>query len=104
MKILLVAPHYPPRFIAGVELATRRLAQRLQAAGHATSVVAVERLGVAPSDQPEPLRVEETADEGVRVWRLSLRAVEGPQAFASTYRPLDVETWLVDWLTREQPA
>jgi glycosyltransferase involved in cell wall biosynthesis len=104
MKILLVAPHYPPRFIGGVELATRRLAQRLHAAGHATSVVAVEQLGVAPSDQPEPLQVEQTDDEGVRVWRLSLRAVEGQQAFASTYRPREVESWLVDWLTREQPS
>lgn len=100
MKILLVSPHYPPRFIGGVERIARRLAHRLRAAGHTPTVVAVERLGV---EQRYQRLAEVSDDDGVTVWRLSLpREAEG-KAFASTYRPRAAEAWLRDWLARERP-
>jgi len=100
MKILLVAPHYPPRFIGGVELYTRRLAHRLRAAGHRIAVAAMERLD---ADQPEPLRVEETNEDGVTVCRLATRKAPGARAFADTYQHPAIEAWLADWLARERP-
>jgi glycosyltransferase involved in cell wall biosynthesis len=100
MKILLVSPHYPPRFIGGVERIARRLAHRLRDAGHAPTVVAVERLGVEPRS---PRLAEVSDDEGVPVWRLSLPREAEDEAFASTYRPRGAEAWLRDWLARERP-
>jgi glycosyltransferase involved in cell wall biosynthesis len=100
MKILLVAPHYPPRFIGGVERIARRLAHRLRAAGHAPTVVAVERLGVERTYQ----RLADVSDDdGVTVWRLSLPREAEDAAFASTYRPRGAEAWLRDWIARERP-
>jgi glycosyltransferase involved in cell wall biosynthesis len=100
MKVLLVAPHYPPQFIGGVELCTERLAHRLRAAGHETSVVAVERVG---ADQAERLQIESTDEDGVAVFRLSLAAADQAHAFSYSYRHPDVETWLEGWLRRERP-
>lgn len=107
MKILLVAPHYPPRYIGGVELIAQRLAHRLRAAGHAVCVIAVERVGVEPQD---PQLAEVTDDDGVTVWRLSLprslpqpHEPDGETAFEASYRPRGAEAFIRNWLARERP-
>jgi glycosyltransferase involved in cell wall biosynthesis len=100
MKILLAAPHYPPRFIGGVELYTRRLAHRLRAAGHQIAVVAMERLD---ADQPEPLRVDHAFDDGVTVYRMATGKRAGAPAFVETYLQPEIEAWIGAWLARERP-
>jgi glycosyltransferase involved in cell wall biosynthesis len=101
MTIVLVSPHYPPRFIGGVEHYTRRLAQRLRVAGHDVRVVAVERLD---ADHAEAVQVDETSDDGVPVSRLSLRRVDARGAATYTYDHPDIRAWFHGWLVRERPA
>lgn len=101
MKVLLVAPHYPPRFVGGVELATQRLAQRLHEAGHEAAVMAVEALGV--DDAPDGIRVAADDDAGVSVWRLSVARPPAAERLLHAYRPPGVERWLTAWLARERP-
>ena len=100
MKLLLVAPHYPPRFLGGVELCTQRLAHRFRAQGHDVTVVAVEQLGAA---QLPPVTVDIDDDGGVRVLRLSLATPDDDARFDATYRDPHVESWLASWLREERP-
>jgi glycosyltransferase involved in cell wall biosynthesis len=100
MKLLLVSPHYPPRFLGGVELCTQRLAHRFRAEGHEVSVVAVERLAAT---QSEPLQVDADDDAGVRVFRLAVATAADDSRFEATYHDRHVEAWLTSWLRREQP-
>jgi glycosyltransferase involved in cell wall biosynthesis len=101
LKIALLSPHYPPRYIGGVEAYTRRIGRRLRAAGQDVVIAAVERID---ANQPDPVQVEATDDEGLRVWRLSIRAFDARARFVATYAHPDVEIWLRDWLARERPA
>ena len=97
MKILLVSPHYPPRFMGGVEVYTQRLARALSARNHAVQIVAVDAIDGASVDG---IQVETTLDAGVEVSRLSLPAAQG---FRNTFHRPEVERWLRDHLDRHRP-
>ncbi len=45
MKLLIVAPHFPPAHVGGVEVIARGHAEWMQQAGHQVGVVCVEHLG-----------------------------------------------------------
>jgi glycosyltransferase involved in cell wall biosynthesis len=96
MRILQVAPHYPPRFVAGVEVYTQRVARALAARGHAVRVVAVDAIGGAAAG----VGVETTADGNVEVSRLSLPA---PRTFRDSFHRGEVERWFLDHLERHRP-
>ena len=94
MKILLVAPHFPPRYTAGVEQITARLATALSARGFAVQVACVESLN---PHQPEPMSVTSDSVGDVSVHRLSLR----PAGFQSSYDDPHVRHWMSGLLARE---
>jgi len=73
MKITLVVHHFPPKYLGGVEIYTRRLARWLLAHGHAVQVVCIETVN------PQiPSAVLATLDnyEGISVWRLDWNPVK----------------------------
>lgn len=67
MRILLPVHHFPPRYSAGAELYTLRLAKGLLGRGHQVEVVCVESI----SQGDDRLTVVRDEYEGVPVWRLS---------------------------------
>jgi glycosyltransferase involved in cell wall biosynthesis len=67
MKILIVSPHFPPRYIGGVEMYTKRLADMLLARGERPEVVAAERVDITQSS----MKVERESEFGYPVHRLS---------------------------------
>lgn len=91
MRVLLVTPHFPPRYIAGVELITARLAASLLARGHEPEVVCVESLA---AEARTPIAVSKDAVSAIPVHRLALR----PTEFGSSYHDPHVEEWLVECL------
>jgi glycosyltransferase involved in cell wall biosynthesis len=97
MKILLVSPHYPPRFMGGVEVYTQRVAHALAARNHTVLVVAVDAID---GKSANGIGVQTTLDAGVEVSRLSLPAAHG---FRETFHRVDVEQWLLDYLDRHRP-
>jgi glycosyltransferase involved in cell wall biosynthesis len=98
MNILLAAPHYPPTYVGGVELYTRRLAAYLAGRGHRCEVVAIERLDDGPT-----LAAEETNEAGTTVWRLALSSHSPEQQFRATYHDPDVERWVGNLLRERRP-
>lgn len=99
MRVLLVAPHYPPTFVAGVELYTRRLAGHLAARGHECQVVAVEHLG----STGRALEAHEVVEDGVRVFRLGLPDPQTDERFRATYHDPGLERWLEARLREWRP-
>ena len=99
MKIVLPVHHFPPRYSAGAELYTFRLARWLRAHGHQAEVVCVERID-APEDG-----IAAAYDEyqGVPVWRLSFDARRAPDALLWSYRNPLITRWFEEYLCREQP-
>jgi glycosyltransferase involved in cell wall biosynthesis len=89
MKILLVAPHFPPRNIGGVEIYTKRLADRLHEAGDCPEVVCAERI-----DAGGP-RFEATRDTafGYAVHRLSFNLAAETETLKASYHHHGVEAW-----------
>jgi len=99
MNVLLVAPHYPPTFVAGVELYTRRLATHLTARGHRCSVVAIERLG-GPSDVVDS---DTRVEEGVTVHRLRVPGMPAPAGTPASYDDPRLRAWLTTHLDAHRP-
>src|SRR5215467_13232663 len=89
MKILLVAPHFPPRQIGGVEVYTKRLADYLRKTGDSPEVICAERIGA------EAPRFEAVVDStaGYPVHRLSFNLSTAEERFKATYRCSAVEEW-----------
>ena len=100
MKIVLPVHHFPPRYSAGAELYTFRLARWLQSHGHRVEVVCVEAI-----DQGAPDELHATADryEGIPVWRLAFNLGSEENSARVHYdNPLPGE-WFADYLQRARP-
>src|SRR5688572_29820077 len=81
MKILLVTPHFPPRYVGGVEFYTKRLADYLRAQGHQLEIMCAERI-----DGPTPgLDVVRDTAPGYPVHRLSFNVSTEADSFRATY-------------------
>ena len=77
MNLLVVAPHFPPSHVGGVEAYTKMLADRMHAEGHRVSVIAVHALAGGAEDGCDA--VVDTSF-GYDVHRLTLTLAAG-QAF-----------------------
>ncbi len=92
MHIVLAVHHFPPRYVAGAELYTYRLARRLRQLGHPVDVVCVESISEGTL---EPRCVSEEY-EGIPVHRLFFNLALAPD-------PLRWEFWnpqLGEWFGR----
>lgn len=92
MKLLLVAPHYPPTYVGGVELYVQRLARYCSARGVECRVVAIERLWNAGSR----FAAVDKEEHGVMVSRLDVPRPEEPERFRATYCDARVADWLTE--------
>lgn len=99
MKIVLPVHHFPPRYSAGAELYTLRLAHWLQNHGHTVEVICVEAI-----DQGDPGELQAVADcyEGLTVWRLSFNMAHAADASWRYHNPLMLD-WFTKHFAREQP-
>ncbi|RRR72967.1 MAG: glycosyltransferase [Candidatus Viridilinea halotolerans] len=98
MRILLAIHHFPPRYSAGAELYTYRLALWLLAHGHAVEVVCVETLDAT---QAAGVRAELTHYQEIPVWRLHL-GLRGAPPDWSYANPL-VAAWLAAHVQTNRP-
>lgn len=98
MKILLAVHHFPPRYSAGAELYTYRLARWLLARGHEAEVVCVEDLDYR---RPASLEAKPEHFDGIPVWRLSLGMQGAPASWS--YNHELINRWLAGHLAVSQP-
>ncbi|WP_333691911.1 glycosyltransferase family 4 protein [Chloroflexus sp.] len=98
MRILLTVHHFPPRYSAGAELYTMRLARELLRRGCEVEVVCVETLD---PDQAFGLRAERDRYEGIPVWRLHLGLRDAPAHWS--YANPAIEAWLSERMRVWQP-
>jgi glycosyltransferase involved in cell wall biosynthesis len=99
MKILLAAPHFPPRHIGGVEIYTKRLADHLRDAGHSPEVICVERID---SEAP-PFHVALDTAHGYPVHRLSFPVSGSVEKLKESYQIEAVEQWTKRLLDESSP-
>ncbi len=98
MKILLAVHHFPPRYSAGAELYTFRLARWLLAHGHKAEVVCVETLD---PERAAGVEAEHDSYEGVPVWRLHL-GLRGALANWTYANPM-VAGWVAEHMRAARP-
>lgn len=98
MRILLAVHHFPPKYSAGAELYTMRLARELLRRGHEAEVVCVETL---VTTQPFGVRAEPDRYEGIPVWRLHLGLRDAPANWS--YANPAIEAWLRERMRIWQP-
>lgn len=98
MKVLLAVHHFPPRYSAGAELYTYRLARWLIAHGHAAEVLCVEE---ADYERPAALEARHEPYEGVPVWRLSLGMAGTP--FSWRYNHPLINAWVAEYVSQRRP-
>jgi glycosyltransferase involved in cell wall biosynthesis len=104
MKIVLPVHHFPPKFSAGAELYTFRLARWLQQQGHVVHVVTVDSI---KQGSYEKLGVEDDNYQGVPVSRLSFNVYAAPldSHFKKVWEfnnPL-LGAWFKDFYARYKP-
>jgi glycosyltransferase involved in cell wall biosynthesis len=97
VNIILPVHHIPPRYSAGAELYTLRLAHWLIEHGHMAEVVCVERVG---ERNGEELVAEHDTYAGVPVWRLSLSLSQPLGLSRSAYDNPAVGRWFAGYLAR----
>jgi glycosyltransferase involved in cell wall biosynthesis len=100
MNILLPVHHFPPRYNAGAELYTFRLARWLQAHGHEAEVVCIESIERGATDR---LAVVQDSYEGISVHRLSFNLLEAPERRQWDYDCPLLGEWFADHLQRSRP-
>ncbi len=100
MKIILPVHHFPPRYSAGAELYTFRLARWLQAHGHNVEVVCIEAIDQGGAGE---LRAEADRYEGVNVWRLSYNMHEAADRQVWSYDNPLLGAWFATYLQQTQP-
>lgn len=98
MKILLAIHHFPPRYSAGAELYTFRLARWLLAHGHEIEAVCVETLD---AERAAGVEAERDIYEGVPVWRLHLGLRNAPANW--TYANPMVAGWVAGHMQSNRP-
>ncbi len=82
MRIALIAPHFPPDYVGGVELYTRRVADWLLAHDHAPVVICIERID---QDRNRPIEAVVETSRGYEIHRLAINFDTGPDPFRSRY-------------------
>jgi glycosyltransferase involved in cell wall biosynthesis len=99
MNIVLPVHHFPPRYSAGAELYTFRLARWLQEHGHRVEVVCIEAI-----DRPSSGELEAVQDnyEGIAVWRLAFD-MAGADDFRWTYDNPLLSAWFASYFRRNRP-
>ena len=100
MKIVLPVHHFPPRYSAGAELYTLRLARWLLAHGHDTKVVCVEAIDQGAAGE---LSAVEDDYQGVRVWRLTYNIIDAPERKRWNYNNPLLDAWFAAYFRRTQP-
>jgi glycosyltransferase involved in cell wall biosynthesis len=98
LRIVLAAHHYPPTFVAGVELLTKRLATWMADHGHAVDVVCIDDI-----DAPTPFMVRTELDGKVRIHRLGLQLTGQKDALGMRHRDEALRLWFADFLRVAQP-
>jgi len=98
MKIVLSTHHYPPRYVAGVELITARLARQLTNRGHTVDVVCVEEI-----DAAVPLSVTTDRHDGIHVHRLGLQLTGQPVGLGVRFRDDRLRDWFADFFRQRRP-
>ncbi len=98
MRIILPVHHFPPRYSAGAELYTFRLASWLMQHGHNVEVVTIESI----TGPENGLSASHDTYEGVPVWRLHFRLDTAHRQRWLFDNPL-LRTWFQDYLARVQP-
>lgn len=99
MNIVLAVHHFPPRYSAGAELYTLRLARWLRAHGHAVEVVCIESVDWSGGNALSAAR--DTYD-GLTVWRIDARIALDNWWPRNYDNPLLGE-WFASYLRRAQP-
>ncbi len=90
MRLTLVAPHFPPTFVGGVELYVRRLGQWLASRRYEVDVVAVERF--SPGARCVDAQVSREGD--LEIVRLTVPEHRDPAvALRAAYRGVELEAW-----------
>jgi glycosyltransferase involved in cell wall biosynthesis len=99
MRVVLPVHHFPPRYSAGAELYTFRLARWLLSHDHAPEVVCVEQLRRNGQNCVAATREEY---EGVPVWRLLVETspAGGP---ARSFDNPELAAWFADYLAHRRP-
>ena len=98
MRIVLPVHHFPPRYSAGAELYTFRLARWLIQHGHEAEVVCVEHIDAHGAN---PIHARADVYEGVPVWRLDLDLHSAPSAW--TFCNPAIREWFAGYLDERQP-
>lgn len=100
MKIVLPVHHFLPRYSAGAELYTYRLAQWLQAHGHDVAVVCVDAI-----DQGAAGELQAVSDryQGIRVEHLSFNLGMAADPMRWSYDNPLLGEWFARYFERERP-
>ncbi len=99
MKLLIAAPHFPPRYIGGTERIAQRMASALSERGHQVHVVCVDSVN-ADSDE---LVCDTAYENGIWVHRLGVDLSRAGDRLRWAYRNPLIEAWLRQFLQAEAP-
>jgi glycosyltransferase involved in cell wall biosynthesis len=99
LKVVLTTHHFPPRYVAGVELYTYRLARWLTQAGHAVQVICVESI----EDESLRPRCIEDVYEGIPVCRLNFQMAAAPDPFRWQFWNPEIGDWFKQFLAETRP-
>lgn len=99
MRIVLAVHHFPPRYTAGAELYTYRLARWLNRAGHEAEVVCVESV----QDGDLTPRCVRDVYDGVPVYRLHINLKEAPDPVRWQFWNPQIGSWFADFLRAARP-
>jgi glycosyltransferase involved in cell wall biosynthesis len=99
MKVVIVSHHFPPRYVAGVELYTYRLARWLTQAGYAVQVVCVESI---EDESLRPRCIEDVYEE-IPVCRLNFHMAAAPDPFRWQFWNPEVGDWFRRFLAETRP-
>lgn len=100
MRIVLPVHHFLPRFTAGAELYTYRLARWLQDNGHEVEVIAIEDI---ESGSPATIDAQHDVFDGIPVWRLSFNLIKAPERRIWEFDNELLGKWFEDYFRRQQP-
>ena len=100
MRIVLPVHHFPPRYQAGAELYTYRLARWLMRHAHAVDVICIEAIDQGASD-----RLEARLDhyEQIPVWRLSFDLLRAKERRHWDFDNPLLGEWFANYLRQERP-
>lgn len=100
MQIVLPVHHFPPRYTAGAELYTYRLARWLQSHGHTVEVVAIEDIATG-----SPTQIEAVLDryQEIPVWRLHFNLLKAPQRRLWEFDNPLLGEWFERYFERRRP-